>query len=363
MSPSINVNGKIVDAEQFKNDWALALMSQGVIVRLTVSRWRATSKLTPECLGLKFADENGHAFMNKYISLGQQKLLQPEVLSEIVHLESLARSVLQDFSFDTVWGKFVPFKVFKEWEEQNQKVRDDYMSQARVMGEKYHEIVAAVKEEYKTMAKDVWYRLYPDKGEPTLAFIEDFTSKIVSKIPSQLDLVDSFRYDFTYFIIPMPSFVQNNIAEAERIKTQASMEKFNSELEKETKQKISEEYIKRKKELIDNFLESTVYHLRSYVSELCDAVLQSMKQQIETDQVSFMQIKRLKVMMKKVKLLNFYDDAEITTLLNGLNLEIEKMKGETDKNTIMRKLAEIVEVSKTEYLPSDTNSAISFLDI
>lgn len=361
--PTIIVDGKEVDIEQLKNDWALALMSQGIIVRLFVSRWRATTRLTPESLGLKFVDGKGYDFMNKYIELGKQKLLPPAVLEEIQYLENMARKNLDNFSFDTVWGKFVPFRVFKDWEQENERIRGDFMEQARVLGEKYNSMVTSVKEEYRIMAKDVWYRLYPDKGDPAPSFVEEFASKVVAKIPSQIDIISSFKYDATYFIIPMPSFIQDDIARAEKIKNQASVDKFNSELEVQTKQIISDQYIKRKKELIDDFLESTVYNLRKYVSELCDAVLQSMKQKSATDSLSNTQITKLKKMMQKVKVLNFYDDAEISTLLKGLDSELDKIKGETNNDVIMHKLEEIVEVSKKEYIPTSFDSTISYLDI
>ena len=98
--PSITINGKEVDIEQLRNDWALALMSQGVIVKLSVNRWRASAKLTPECLGLKFASGDGFDFMGKYIKLGQQKLLPPQVLHEIEYLENKARCNLDTYSFN-----------------------------------------------------------------------------------------------------------------------------------------------------------------------------------------------------------------------------------------------------------------------
>ena len=362
MAQIITIDDKEIQAQQFRNDWALALMSRGVIVRLSIRRWGATSKLTPELLGLRFSGEDTFKFFCQYLNLGKQKLLPPPILQEIMTLEQKARVLLDHYSFDTVWGKFVPFTAFDEWEKANNKIHDDFLAQALELGKQYHSIVQSVKEDYKKMAQDVWIRLYPeDKGGPTSAFIEDFASKIIQKIPSQEELVSSFKYYSTYFIIPMPSFIEENLAKIGQIQRQEEIEKFNLELEKQTKKKIANEYVERKKELIDGFLESTVISMRKYVEELCDNVMYSLMKKPHKS-IGTRHINRLKNMIRKVKVLNFYDDKEISLLLNGLDTELDKIKGETDRGVIIDKLKEIVEVTKQEYLPKNFNPAISVLE-
>ena len=351
-----------VDVEQFRNDWALALMTKGVIVKVKASRWAGCTSLKPEILGLKYSSSDSFEFMGKYVRLGSHKLLPPTALNEIDALKNLAYENLKDYSFDTVWGRFVPFQVFKEWEQANELIRKDFYEQARIFGEKYDSIVAEVKEQYKVMAKDVWFRLYPNQGNPTPAFIESFISRIVQEIPPRSDILSSFKYSFTYFFIPMPSFLQDDIAKAEKIKNQVDIDKLNTELEMQAKQIISQQYIERKKELIDDFLESTVNNLRSHVKEICDGVLQSLRQKSALSKITHTQIKRLKNMIKKVKMLNFYNDKEINVLLGGLGTEIEKVKDETNKDVIIHKLEELIEVAKKEYIPIN-DTTIDYIDI
>lgn len=363
MSQTINIGSKEISVEQFMSDWALALMGQGVVVRLSINRWRANAKLTPEILGLKFANEEGFDFSRKYLCLGTQKLLPPEVLREVDVLDRRARETLERCSFDTVWGRFVPFTAFDEWERANEIIRNDFLQQAVALGNKYDEIIKSVKEEYRKMAKDVWMRLYPeDKGGATSSFIEDFVDKIVAKIPSREDIVGSFKYNATYFVIPMPSFVEENIAKAEQIKRQEESARFESDLEKQTKKRISEEYIKRKKELIDGFLESTVLNMRKYVAELCDAVLISMSRRGYV-KITNAHLNKLKDMVKKVKLLNFYNDKEVSDLTKDLGLELDKIKGEVNQVAIVDKLREIVDTVKKDYIPRNFNPSISVLEV
>ncbi len=363
---TINIAGKEVDVEQFKNDWALALMSRGIIVRLNVSRWRAKTRLTPEVLGLRFVDEKSFDFAQKYITLGEQKLLPPSVSRNIEVLERRARVVLDEYSFDTVWGKFVPFTAFEEWEKENQKIHDDFMAQAEVIGRDYKSIIELIKNDYRNMARDVWSRLYPkDTGGATTSFVEDFISKIIAKIPSEIEIMGTFKYNVTYFIIPMPSFIEDNIAKAEEIKREVASAQFGHELEMQTKKRIAEEYAKKKQELIDDFLESTVTAMRKYVGELCDTILQSIGQQntVGKGKLTTKYINKIKGMIQKIKLLNFYDDVEIKDILKDLDIEVSKIKGETDRDIVVNKLKGLVEIGKKEFLPKNFNPAISVLEI
>jgi len=366
MSHLININGKEITVEQYKTDWVLALMNKGVIVNLSISKWSGTTGLTANDLGLKFIDDKTANMVKKYINLGRQKLFPPEEMAKLNYLCVTSKDVLDNYSFDTVWGKFVPFTAFAEWEQENEIQKRQYLERAKYIDEKYDEIVAQVKESYKQLGRDVWFRLHPEsKGEPTAAFIEDFASRVVLKIPSRENLAATYKYDVEYFIIPMPSFMEENIAVAERIKLNTEREKNNAEIEIQTRKRISEEYIKRKSELIDGFLNATVVSMRKYLSDLCTSILNTMGQRKRVNQVTNGDLNRLKNMIKKVKLLNFYDDREISDLMNMLEIEVSKanIKGEMKEDRVVDKLKKIVEVAQKEFLPPDINPAISLLEI
>ena len=153
MPQTININGQDVSVEQFKNDWALALMTKGVIVKLSIKRWPATISLTPESLGLKFKNDDSYEAYRKYVYLGRQNLLPPDIISEIRTTDSRARALLDSYSFDTIWGKFVPFTAFKEWERENARLKDLYLQQAISLGSQYKTIIEIVRKDYKKMNK------------------------------------------------------------------------------------------------------------------------------------------------------------------------------------------------------------------
>lgn len=359
---TINVNGRDVDVSQFRSDWALSLMTQGIIVKNAISWWRAKAPLKAEELGIKFNDQDTTFFMQKYVKLGTESLLPPEIISEIQYIETKSRDNLRDHSFDTIWGKFVPYTAFAEWQDADKLIKQDFFQAAQSLCDKYDAILITVAQEYRKMAKDVWNRLYPD-SQPTESFIENFVSKIINKIPSKTKIFSSFEYETTYFVIPLPSLIEENISKAENVKHQRDIKNFNVELEKETKKRIQEEYIKRKQEYIDGFLESTVSSMRSYVADLCESIIQSISKGVNKKDVTKSQRDRIKNIIKKVKLLNFHDDNEVNDMLKGLETEVDKFKGERNKDIIVEKLQKLSDLSKDEFLPTNFNPIISSLEV
>jgi hypothetical protein len=357
----MQINGQEVEVEQFKRDWALALMEQGVIVKLTISRWRATSKLKYEELGIAFSDSEHQEFMSKYIELGHEKLLPPSVEKEIQSVEARARRCLGAYSYQTVWGRFVPYSAFSEWRRESDEIKEDFMNLARDIGNRYDDIVKEVKEEYETMGRDVWARLYPNDSEAPASFLENFTSRITDKIPTCDKIVSSFRYETIFFNIPLPSFIQQDIAKAEQVVIDREKAANEALIEMETKRVIAEEYREKKKELIDGFLESTVTFLRHHISELATHTYQVL-QRHEKD-VNMTHVKKINRMISQVRNLNFYKDEEVEAILNDLEAEVSKYKGERDKVIIQTKLRELVDLAKEEYLPEGFNPIIDIMDI
>ena len=68
-------------------------------------------------------------------------------------------------------------------------------------------------------------------------------------------------------------------------------------------------------------------------------------------------------MIKKVRFINFQNDDEINVLLNDLESELDKFKGERSDHTIVDKLKEISVVGSNEFIPSDFNPSVSFLEV
>jgi len=358
----MEIGGQEIEVADWRDDWAMSLMEKGVIVKLAISRWRAQSRLNYSELGITFNNEDHKEFMSKYVKLGYESLLPPSVASEILAVESSGRNCLKMYSFDTVWGRFVPFSSFPEWKRENDLIKSDFFELSKIIGLKYGDIVQEVKTEYEKMARDVWKRIYPnDTNPPTASFLENFTSKIIDKIPERDAIVSSFKYNCVYFKVPLPSFIQEDIAKAEKIVLDRDKAVNDALIEMQTKQIVAEEYRSKKSELIDSFLTSTVSYLRHHVAELADhtyQVLQNTKSDMDMRHVN-----KIKKMIKSVRTLNFHNDNEIESILNGLLKEVSKYKGDRDKDKVTVKLRELVDLSKRDYMPEDFNPIIDMIDI
>lgn len=356
----IQAGSKYIDVEQVKTDWALALMTKGVIVKLKVSRWRASAALQPDELGISFSDAK---FIKKYVSLGREKLLPPVVERELNMVECQARTNLANYSYDTVWGKFVPYIAFDQWHANNESIKQDFYDCSKRLGERYDEVVAIVQEDYKSLANDVWKRLYPEGGNPTEGFVTNFTQKIIAKIPERHVIVSSFDYRVSYFFIPLPSFIEKDIAKAKQIERDQDVADEKVLCEISANKKISEEYISKKTELIDGFLNATVQSMRFQIAELCQSVLDSLNRNPDNNEVKSSHCEKINKMIDRVKFLNFYDDKEMTRLLVDLQKQVDKVRGERTKDIIVDRLDKIVRVSQKEYIPTDFNPSIGSLEL
>lgn len=352
---------KDIDVKEIRNDWALALMDRGVIVKITMNRWRGTASLSYDELGLKFHNDESKKVSSTYLKLGQEKLLPPEIEKKIMKMESRVRTNLKVYSFYTSWGYFVPYTAFDAWEKENEKLKKEYYDLAHQIGVEYPQLIQTVRNAYTHVAFDVWNRLYPGKGTPTDSFVSSFTNKIIDKIPSRLDIVSSFKFDITYFVIPMPSIMADDISKTKEILRKDKMEDFKIDVEMQTRQKVANEYIKRKQELIDGFLESTVCEMRSQISRLCNQILLSLSN--PTKEISRAHLVKIKQTIEKLELLNFYNDKDIDGLLKNLDNEVGKFKGERNQETITSILEKIVSLSEKELVPSDFNYLISSIEL
>ena len=354
----------------YREEWALALMQRGVIVDLKVSRWQGITKLDAEELGLTYQDEETVNFMKKYIKLGSEKLIPPEIDKEIKIIESRARSCLKSYTYDTLWGRFLPYSAWQSWCDENEIIRQEFLTAMKVFNEKYDDIVKIIRENYKNLAKGAWRKIYPhDDKEPSVAFLEDFTSKIISKIPTPEKIISSAKYEVNYFTIPLPSFIQEDLLKSEKIFNERILEDYKTlinrdllETEKEAKRKIIEEFNAKKRDNIDAFLNSTVIALRTHVSDLCDKIIASIKLN-KKEAINTSNICKIKSIIENFKILDFYNDKEINDMLKELNLEISKYKGEISKTVVLKKLQHLSDMSSKQIMNEDFNPTIEFIDL
>lgn len=321
--------------------WALSMMEKGVIVKLSVCRWRAISQIVAGDLGLKLTKE-AFGFMDKYINLGYEKLIPPEYDREISKLDALSKRCLDKYSFNTAWGRFVPYTAFTQWHNENKELKLLYLEAGKQLVDNYPELIKVISEEYQKLAMHVWEKLYPNQGKPTAPFVTEFVSKILNKIPPPEKIACSFQHESSYLPIPLPQFIRDNFL-------QQNDNLAETELEIESKKIIHNEYNLKQQYLINSFVKNTVNELRRKAITVCEPALTRLNSDQNT--LSKPQRDNIRKLLKYISILNFYNDSKLITLLTEVKQEIECPKIKDNKDNLVNILTNIVNLDDEFFHP------------
>ena len=346
--------------KRYKMNWALSMMERGSIVKLSVRAWSGSTKLDPVDFGIQYVDAEAAKFSQKYINFGKVKLIPPEILRDINGVQVKARQNLYHYSFDTVWGKFIPYTSFHKWEEENDKIKEEFQKNVLEFGRRYEEILQLSKKDFEILGRDVWHRIYPNKGEAPRHFVTNFSTKMIQKIPPKRELMDSFRYNVTFLQIPIPSQFEHEIEKTKKAIRESEENDLKHKKEMEAKLKIQNYYESEMKSNVDDFVESTVDHLRSHVREMCSSILSSIQGKSSMNKSNFVKLRQL---VDKIKNVNFFEDTEIDNLFKNLDKEINKPYQYRNLQTINALVSEIHEESIKELDFKEINPIMNSIEI
>jgi len=317
--------------ETYKHNWAQALMEKGVVVNLHIGRWRAQSKLTPKDLGFDESDPELISFFKRYFNLGNKLLITLEMKRRMDTIESRGRCLLKRYSFDTVFGFFVPYTSFEYWNKESKNIEQEYLACRDEFVNTFETIINDAVKEYDKAAQQLWDRIPALQNSPKDSFVTAFIERLRNKIPSIDEIKNSFYYYCTFSNIPLPSFIADDVRKA-RIKS------ICANADEETVKKIAnmcdsvaEEYVKKKSEIIDQFLDSTVKSLRVQIASLCDDVILSIEKH---KKLAKNKIKHIQKTIKHLEMLNFFNDTEINENLQSVNKLLDGIE-ETENKDIL----------------------------
>ena len=325
---------------EFIDDWAIPLMTKGIIVKLNIKRWRGRSKIGPEELGIEKDNEEWEVFSDEYINYGSKVLLPKRIIRRMNNIENLARRNIKEYSFDTVWGPFIPCSVFDEWKIKNEEIRLRYYAEAESIYDEYDEIIKEVIDSYKKFAQETYRKLKINIDYEE--YEKDFILNIEREILSKENFWDTIEYTSLYYYIPLPSQIKEEIYDAEQIEKKIE----ESESEKKMRDIVRQEATRKKTEYIDHFLDATVGKIREMILEIIGDVKVGVN--IERNEFSAdKNRKKLLGMIEKIRILDFYNDSEIRDSLDKLQLDLEKEKNYRSNEEIYNSLEELENVAKS----------------
>lgn len=228
------------DVHVLDNRW-LKKMKEGVIVTVHIGRWRARAKLTYRDLGLPEEETQGDKVLEELLLLGEKFLLPTSYVRSLESADSSTRKYLTGQSFDTAYGPFVPFTRYAEVQKELKNYRSRYLAISADIVDNLESITGAHLETCREAARQAYGRL--SKLKPGFKssndfieeeeFVDKFLDSITALIPSKERLSASFVFDINVSYIPLPSLLEKDLADAERIRAEGKREAARIEAQEE----------------------------------------------------------------------------------------------------------------------------------
>lgn len=305
-----------------------SLLKEGVVIELKIGRFRGKRKLMREDLGLEgMNNEDWAAFENEYLSLGSKLLLPVEVRREGDRTERRGRALLEECSFKTDQGRFVPVTAFLRWEQENALIHEEYLRLRDDLLERYDEIREQVLRDYERAAEKLYRRLASSLPALTTeqGFVENFVQRIADDYPSPGDIEMSWRYEENIFYFPLPSGMEREVLESERLRIDREALKQEEQTRLEVARRMGAEVARRseakREEIIDGFLKGVAGQLRSLVYDTVSSALGTFQRRGKFSEHA---AERLGKMISRIKSLNFYGDADVEDQITKLETAIDR---------------------------------------
>jgi len=318
-------------------DWAIPIMrDKGIIVKLSISRWRATKKIYKEEIGFDSDNEEWESFSKDYLKLGQKVLFPKKVLALLSGVENRARGNLKNHSVKTVWGHFLPYTAYEEWFKNNELIKVEFFDTIEEICKDYQKHIEETCEHYQSLANVLWEQRYKGGSMSYEEFVSGFLYDIRSSVPSEVDFRHMASYEEIFTFIPVPSDIEKDLLDAD--KTHEEREEVNRE--REIKRKVAKEATKHKSKLIKHFLDCIFGEMRSTVISVIEEVGEVIKLDKGSAVVGRPRGKLLD-MIEKVRALDFLESDDVRDSLDKLQVDLEKKEEHRSDSEVLESLKEL----------------------
>lgn len=334
------------------------LMQEGVIVDLSLSRWRARQSLDLDDLGLPPLDAEEAKAISGIFRLGEKRLLPDTYFNRLVALERVIYRTLEKYSFKSPWGSFVPATAFPAWKEAHAQAVADYLALRDEIVRDYPQIMDLLREQYTIAARRAFRVLNKDgDGAAQEAFVSAMWARIKASIPPATEIAASFRLDVNYSLVPLPSLLSQDTSKAA---SEAQVAALRNQVS------AAEEAATRRRQLIDDMNREVLAQARAKKEELIDgflaglvAQLRGLIYQVSVDTLTGLEGKAalhnrslgaLKELIGKVERLNFFGDSEATAMIAQIQGLLEREPKDRTPAEIQRVLRAVGTVARSSLI-------------
>jgi hypothetical protein len=311
---------------------ATSLARKGVLVDLKITRERFELRLDAEDLGIKASEAGYREFLDEYVRLGRRRLIPVRYLRSIDAVETNARRLLRESSFQTVWGRFVPYQVYSELSRRLEEMGGEYRRLNDRILENYDSIRLFTETKYRDAAREVYRTLQKDAGASVPEdFVENFGFRVMSKFPGRAEIEESCRFQIDLSFVPVTS----TMAEMEARMANNVM----ASAEKAVADEIRQTYHRQ----VQGFISDLAAQLRSMIYESVSAARDNVEKHGHLPGPSVMSLRQL---VQKVQSLNFMEDREVIRQLGELSEILDRESEDRDAEEIMDVLKKIAEANR-----------------
>jgi hypothetical protein len=333
-----------------RTDWR-QLMREGVIVKLTLRRWRAKTKLELADLGLDVNDIQVRQAYREVLRLGDKLLLPATTIRQLDNIDSCARKLLERMSYKTAFGRFVPYTAFEAWQKENGEWERQYYEVRDSITSDYAGIVWRLEQDYKHAARQAWNILASStpervRGQDPEPWMEQFVRQVKAKIPSPATIADSFAYETNLLQISFPSLTEAqaderpvSVSDVARMQDEQEQDRRAlAERERmlaEMNRAIVRDAQTKKEQIVNEFLSDLATQARAIAYETLTDVLAVVADSAALPSQS---ARRLGTLIEQIARLNFYGDADMETVLTTATAIIDQRAKDRDPAEIRKQL-------------------------
>lgn len=327
-----------------------ALLQEGVVVTLSMGRWRAEARLRPEDVGIQKLDPE---FVREFLSLGKKTLIPPDVQRMFNSLEYTCRYAIKMFSFQTPFGLFVPAAAFPALEEIMEEKRKLWMKRRDELIENRDKYFSEVRKEYRSFAKQLWKRRKivrtATRAQTRESFAIGFARETIGHIPSEEEIRDSFHFEFRAFQVPIPKVLkraaQKSLLEDAGLRAKRKTIVTREIAKREMNQRLQQKYERERERLMGGFLKDVTSQLRSMVFEVASNALDSVRK--NDGMLLGRTSNQLKGLIRRYRMLNILDDKEVGQVLDKLEVHLAKTPRDRKIKDIKNQLWQLQSMSRS----------------
>lgn len=320
---------------------ARVLSGQGLLVTLSIGRWRARKTLGYDDLGiLTPEDEATRKALDACLQLGRKRLLPRDCDKQLNAVEATARANLQAHALKTPWGAFVPYTAYLAWKRNNEAYQARFLELRDALLRDRDALIEEILRDYERAAAHAYATLiavHPDMRTPyptRQTYVDQFCERIRSLIPARDAIRDSFTYTVKLDQITFAG--QVDIPEAA---DSSALRAMRQDLDRELRQRAASE--------LESFLKATMSQVRTIVYEVSSSVLASIQRKGHVTHTSAV---RLSELVEQVQQLNFTNDQEIAAMLAQIQQWLGTPTKTRDVETIADRLSDIATLCRAELI-------------